>query len=166
MPTNSKPRKKYRPKLNLKDPVGYLIEGLQSIRSKGRILLELQVKNSSAMTSLMRGGATRRELGVLIEMSNVAEALQVGGFGAQYKEVAIQGRMALIAITDRATRVGKLVPAGPDIAALNDLMELHDAQMDVITVKDLQRAIAYATDQIARGKATRLPGAVTTGEQT
>jgi hypothetical protein len=65
-------------------------------------------------------------------------------------------------ITDRATRVGKLVPAGPDIAALNNLMELHDAQMDVITVQDLQRAIAYATDQIARGKATRLPA---TGEQ-
>ena len=36
-------------------------------------------------------------------------------------------------------------------------MELHDAQMEVITIKDMERALAYAKQQLRQKKATRLP---------
>ncbi len=36
-------------------------------------------------------------------------------------------------------------------------MELHDAQMDVITIKDMERALALATSEIAHRRATALP---------
>ena len=37
-------------------------------------------------------------------------------------------------------------------------MELHDAQMDVITIKDMERALAYARNQFASKKGvTYLP---------
>jgi hypothetical protein len=158
MPTTKKPRKKYKPKPNLQDPVGYLMEGLQSIRSKGPVLLGVQLKNSAAMSALLRGGATRADMDTLIAMSNISEALQRGGFGDDYYEVTTRGREALISIADRSARVGKFVPAGPEIGALNELMELHDAQMNVITVTDLQCALICVQREIAKGKALRLPG--------
>jgi DNA-binding response OmpR family regulator len=163
MPGNKKPHKKYRPKANLQDPVGYLLEGLQTIRSKDSLLVDLQLKNSAAMAALTRGRANRKDMDILIAMSNMIDALQGFGIGADYREVAISGREALITIAHRSQRVGKFGPSGTDIAALNALLELHDAQMDVITVNDMQRAISQINTRLARGEATHLPG-ITTGE--
>jgi hypothetical protein len=36
-------------------------------------------------------------------------------------------------------------------------MELHDAQLEVITVADMQRSIEDITTKLARGQTTRLP---------
>lgn len=154
MPANKKPRKAYRPKpkLNTLIVVG---ENIRPVASHTSYLLDLRVKNSSAMAALLAGNATRRDMDMIIAMSNIVYALQQLGFGKEYEEVATQGRMAIIGIAHRATRVGRFVPTGPEIKALNELMELHDAQMDVITVKDMDRAIEFATRQ--ERNATRLP---------
>lgn len=155
MPANAKPRKKYRPKpkLNTLIVVG---ENIRPVASHTSYLLDLRIKNSSAMAALLAGHATKKDMDMIIAMSNIVYALmESGGFGKGYEEVATQGRIAIISIAHRATKVGRFVPTGPEIKALNDLMELHDAQMDVITVKDMDKAIAYAE---ARSKnATRLP---------
>lgn len=158
MPTTKKPRKKYKPKRNLQDPVGYLLEGFEPIRGRESMLLGLQLKNSSAMSALMRGHANPKDISSLIAMSNMVESLQWAGFGDEHYEVTARGSEALIAIAHRATRIEKFVPAGAEICALNELLDLHDAQMNVITVNDLQRAVAYEQDQLAKGKAIRLPG--------
>lgn len=155
MPANAKPRKKYRPKPKL-NPLIVVGDNIRPVTSYASYLLDLRIKNSSAMAALLAGHATKKDMDLLIAMSNIVYALmESGGFGKGYEEVATQGRMAIIGIAHRATTVGRFVPTGPEIKALNDLMELHDAQMDVITVKDMDKAIAYAE---ARSKqATRLP---------
>lgn len=108
------------------------------------------------MAALLAGHATKKDMDMIIAMSNIVYALmESGGFGKGYEEVATQGRIAIISIAHRATKVGRFVPTGPEIKALNELMELHDAQMDVITVKDLDKAIEYARNR--HSKATRLP---------
>ena len=155
MPANKKPRKKYKPKpkLNTLIVVG---ENIRPVASHTSYLLDLRVKNSSAMAALLAGHATKKDMDMIIAMSNIVYALmESGGFGKGYEEVATQGRMAIIGIAHRATKVGRFVPTGPEIKALNDLMELHDAQMDVITVKDMDRAIEFATRK--EKSATRLP---------
>lgn len=155
MPANAKPRKKYRPKpkLNTLIVVG---ENIRPVASHTSYLMDVRLKNSSAMAALLAGHATKKDMDMIIAMSNITYALmESGGFGKGYEEVATQGRIAIISIAHRATKVGRFVPTGPEIKALNELMELHDAQMDVITVKDMDKAIAYAE---ARSKqATRLP---------
>lgn len=155
MPANKKPRKAYRPKpkLNTLIVVG---ENIRPVASHTSYLMDVRLKNSSAMAALLAGHATKKDMDMIIAMSNITYALmECGGFGKGYEEVATQGRIALISIAHRATTVGRFVPTGPEIKALNDLMELHDAQMGVITVKDMDKAIAYAK---ARSKnATKLP---------
>lgn len=156
MAKNKKPRKKYvpKPKMNTLIVVG---ENIKPVTSHTSYLLELKLKNSTAMAALLRGQATRRDMDLLIAMSNIVTALQHYGFGKEYKEVAIQGRIAIISIAHRAVKVGRFVPTGPEITALNDLMELHDAQFDIITVKDLDRAIEYAKAKVRSKSATPLP---------
>lgn len=158
MPGNKKPHKQYRPKANLKDPVGYLLEGMQTVRSKGALVADLHFNCIGAMNALTQGKANRRHMDTLIAASNMAEALQDLGFGADYREITIDGREALVAIACRSERVGKFGPSGTDLIALRALMALHEAQMDVITVNDMQLAILQINNKLARGEAIRLPG--------
>jgi hypothetical protein len=51
----------------------------------------------------------------------------------------------------------RFTPTGPEIQALNSLLELHDEQMQVITVGDMDRAIALSKKLIRNKQATRLP---------
>lgn len=141
MASSKKPRKKYRPKPVVSDPIGYVIESMMPIRDQGYDLVALKIKISEAMVALLQGRATKLDMDKLVNMSNVSEALCQMGHGAEYENVCIDGRYALLSIVHRATRHGRFTPTGPEITMLNTLMELHDAQMDVITVKDMERAL-------------------------
>lgn len=157
MSTNKKPRKKYRPKRILLDTMGYVKQELTPVSKHDSYLLDLQLKNSQAMMALLRGAATKTDMDVLIAMSNITESLRLMGFGKEYAEVGVAGREALIGISFRAVKLLRFTPTGPEIKALNELMELHDAQMEVITVQDMCNAIERAKATIRSGKATALP---------
>ena len=141
MGTTKKPRKKYRPKHVLQNPVGYVLESMTRVADHDFDLTALRIKNSQAMYALLHGGAMKDDMDKLVAMSNVTEALWEMGFGAEYQNVCIDGRYAILSIVNRATKHGKFTPTGPEITMLNTLMELHDAQMEVITVKDMERAL-------------------------
>lgn len=150
-------RSKYRPKPTLVNPVGYVIESLKPVTFHESYLIDLKIKNSEAMVALLRGNATHDDLDILVAMSNVTEALYQLGFGEDYKDVAIDGREAILKIVYRAVEHKRFIPTGPEVQALNRLMELHDAQMDVITIKDMERALTYARSQLEQRRATVLP---------
>ena len=157
MAANKKPRKKYRPKPVLADPVGFVTERITPVAQHDSYLLDLKIRNSGAMAALMQGRADKRDMDTLIAMSNIVEALHALGFGKEYGEVAIAGREAILKIVWRAVERLRFVPTGPEIQALNLLMELHDAQMDVITVQDMESAIVYAKRQLRGKNLTVLP---------
>ena len=144
-------RSKYRPKPIIANPVGYVMDSLTPVTKHETYLLDLKIKNSLAMQALLRGAATRVDIDTLVAMSNITEALQQFGFGKEFRDACTDGREAIIGITHRAVQRGRFVPTGPEIIKLNTLMELHDAQMEVINVKDMDRAIKYVTQRIASG---------------
>lgn len=157
MPSNKKPRKAYRPRPVLADPMGYVRESLVPIAQHESYLIDLKIRNSLAMAALLRGGAAKGDMDMLIAMSNIVEALCALDFGSEHKAVAVDGREAILRIVFRAVEKLRFTPTGPEIGALNALMELHDAQMDAITVGDMERALAYAKAQMRNKKVTRLP---------
>lgn len=150
-------KSKYKPRQVLQNPLGFVLENITPITQHEDYLLNLQLKNSSAMERLLQGKATKKDMNTLIAMSNITEALQMMGFGTDYKEVAVDGREALIGIIMRAVKILRFTPTGKEIQSLNMLMELHDAQMDVITVKSMDEAINLAKKQIILRRATVLP---------
>jgi len=150
-------KSKYKPRQVLQNPLGFVLENITPITQHEDYLINLQLKNSSAMERLLKGKANKQDMNTLIAMSNITEALQMMGFGTEYKEVGVEGREALIGIIMRAVKILRFTPTGKEIQSLNMLMELHDAQMDVITVKSMDEAINLAKKQIILRKATVLP---------
>ena len=152
-----KKRSKYRPRRVLLDTMAFVQESLTPVAKHDNYLLDLKIVNSMAMASLMKGTATKRDMDVLVAMSNIVEALYELGFGRQYQDVATEGRYAILSIVYRAVERLRFVPTGEDIKRLNTLMELHDAQMDVITTADMERAISLAKRRIAAKDSVALP---------
>lgn len=150
-------KSKYKPGHILQNPLGFVLENITPITQHENYLVDLQLKNSSAMERLLKGKATKKDMNTLIAMSNITEALQLMGFGTEYKEVGVDGREALIGIIMRATKILRFTPTGKEIQSLNMLMELHDAQMDVITVKSMDAAVGLAKKLIIQKMATVLP---------
>ena len=149
MPKSSKPRKKYRPaKGVIVDTIGWVKEGLAPLDQHGTYLLDLKIANHGALASLLHGAGTPKDISTLIAVSNIAESLQQMGFGSEYKDITVNGRYALLKIAYRAVEISKYAPTEEEIEMLNELMRLHDAQMEVITVADMQRAIDLAKAQI------------------
>lgn len=147
-------RSKYRPKPVLLNPVGFVLESLTPVAKHDNFLLDLKIKNHGAMTALMRGAATRHDIDLLIQMVNIVEALYRLGFGKEYGSVVATGLEALRAVGRRGAESGKFILKAEEIKALNEVMELHDAQMDVIVLKDMERAVELVHKEYAKGAMT------------
>ena len=134
-------RSNYRPRPVLVNPVAYVIESNRPAAENPDAIMVLKIRNHAALTALVRGRATRPDIDVLTSVSNMTEALHYFGFGEDYREVCIGGREAILGVVHRAATIGRFTPTGPEIQKLNLLMELHDAQLEVVTVRDVERAM-------------------------
>jgi hypothetical protein len=147
-------RSKYRPKHVLANPVGYVLENLSSVNSHTSFMLDLKIKNHGAMESLTKGVAGRADIDVLISMTNMTEAFARLGFGQDYGDVVRDGLQALRDVGKRGVASGSFVLKASEMNALNAAMELHDAQMDIVTLKDMDRAIALVQEEYRLRKMT------------
>lgn len=147
-------RSKYRPKPVILNPIAYVMESNTPISQHDSYWLDLRIKNSMAMASLFRGQANRADMDTLVAMHNICEALWQMGKGTEYSDVLVRGKVALLDVCSRGVAPGgRFILKAPEMQALNDLMELHDAQMEASTVRDLEKALALARNQIANKKA-------------
>jgi hypothetical protein len=140
-------RSKYRPKPVLLNPVGYVLEGLEPVRSHTGHATKLKIMNHLALSNLTQGKAVRHDIDVLINMVNIVEALYRLGFGQEYAQEVKDGLDALHAVAVRGKDSNKFILKAGEMNALNVICELHDAQLEVITVKDLDKAIALVEDE-------------------
>ena len=139
-------KSKYRPKPVLQDPLGYVLESITPVSQHDSYLVDLKIKNHGAMTALTRGVATRQDIDVLIPAVNIVEALYRMGFGRDYFPEVRAGLDALFEVGVRGAESGRFVLKASEMDALNVVMELHDAQLEVITVRDMDKAIALVID--------------------
>jgi hypothetical protein len=147
-------RSKYKPKPVLLNPVGYVIESMTSLSSHGNYMLDLQIKNHAALTSLTQGRAMLRDIDTLIQMVNITEACYRLGIGKEYNELVVAGLAALRSVGKRGHDTGKFILRADEMRALNDIMELHDAQLEVMTIKDLEKAVNIVKEEYRLKKAT------------
>lgn len=134
-------RSKYRPKGLIYDVMGYVMESMTPVEKHGSYLLDLRIKNHAALTALTQGKATKEDVDVLIASFNVTEALYRMGFGVEYGQIIAKAQDTLRAVGRRGMEMGRFILRAEEMQALNLLMELHDAQMEVVTVKDIEQAI-------------------------
>lgn len=151
-----KKRSKYRPKGVLINPLAYVLESLKPVKHHDSHLIDLKIKNHGAMDALTKGRAVRGDMDVLINMVNVTEALYRLGFGEDYGDVVNRGLDALHDVGSRGVQTGRFILKAHEMSHLNLVMELHDAQMDVITVKDMERAVDLVNKEFDQRKMRRM----------
>ena len=149
-------RSAYRPRRVLRNTVGFVMDGFSLMSEHSEQLLTLRVKNHGAMVALTQGKAQTPQIATLISMYNVTEALVKMGIGKEFMESMDTSRAAIISIVKRNHKINKYVATGDEMKALNELIDLHDAQMDVVSVKEMDAAIKLAQREINAGKATDL----------
>ena len=145
-------RSKYRPRSVLVNPLGYVLESITPVAKHEQYLVELKIKTHLAMSTLTKGLATRGDIDTLIATVNIVEALYRLGFGREYADVVKGGLDALRSVGKRGAESGRFILKSDEMNALNLAMELHDAQMDIITVKDMDKAIALVKEEFRQRK--------------
>lgn len=140
MASNKKPRKAYRQRGVILDTMNWVCGGFKPLTSNVSEDVNLRLKNHLALDAVSKGQASRTDVGILIAASNMTMALKRGGFGDEHHDIARAGADAIEALRNRE----RYVCTGPELTAIKRMIELHDAQLDVARINDLDAALKLA----------------------
>ena len=137
-----KKRSKYKPKGVRVDAINWVLAGLKPFKDIS-VGTDLRIKNHEAMDTLRRGDATREHIDILIGAFNMCEAYTMlrPELGADWQEEIRAGQDALLAVGQRGVTSGRFILKAQELAAMNLVMEIHDAQLDQTTVRDMELAM-------------------------
>jgi hypothetical protein len=145
-------RSRYRPRPVLVNTMGYVMESMTPIAAMDKYFIELKIKNHLALTRLTKGEADRTDIDILIASTNVTEALYRLGFGREYGDVVKDGLDALRSVGRRGVETSRFILKSAEMNALNLVMELHDAQLEIITLRDMEKAIELVKEEFRQRK--------------
>jgi hypothetical protein len=134
-------RSKYKPKGVRLDNMAWVQSGLRRVEDVSESAT-IKIRNHDAMNTLRLGTATRAEIDIIISALNVAEALADRGWGKDWKPEIRTGQDALLALAKRGVANSmRFIVKGEELKALNLCMEVHDAQLEAVTVRELELAM-------------------------
>lgn len=103
---------------------------------------DLQLIGHAALTAITRGQGVPVDIDNLALISNMAMVLAEMGLGADLLNEVLQGQQAVISMQERLEQTGRVGASGPAIYALNVLLDVHDAQLDIPpSVHEMRQAI-------------------------
>ena len=141
-------RSKYKPKGVRLDNMTWVQAGMKKLDeiSAGTTL---KIRNHDAMNNVRTGKGTRRDIDTLIDAMNITEALANRGIGEDWKPEIRAAQDALLELARRGVARGfQFIAKGPELVALNLAMEVHDAQLEAVTVKQLETALADVVESL------------------
>jgi len=147
-------KSKYKPRGVRLDAVQWVINGFKPVSATGGAVLDLKIKNHSALEALRTGEAKRYDIDSIISALNVSEALSRLGIGDDYAAEIKESQDALLALSRRGIdRDDRFVAKASELTAINYAMELHDAQLEVTTIAELEKALDIVTAEIKSRRA-------------
>ena len=134
-------KSKYKPRPIIPDTMTWVRAGLKKVDEIGAGTT-LKIRNHDAINNLRLGAATRFDIDVLIDAANITEALANRGIGVDWKPEIREGQDAILALARRGVPNNfHFVARGPELTAINLLMSVHDAQLETVTVQQLETAM-------------------------
>lgn len=150
-------RSKYRPKGIRFDTVGYVLSGLQPALSHSAAT-PMRIRIHAAMTALTQGTATRSDIDALIFAFNIAEGLALVNpkLGSDWLPEIKAGQDALFNVARRGRPSLRFVLSGPEMRAMNLVMDVHEAQLEKATVLEIERATDLVHHRIQTKQARKI----------
>jgi hypothetical protein len=147
-------RSKYKPKAVRVNNMAYVLSGMMQLSDLKDKMLQLQLTNHMALEALRTGTATKHDMDVIIAACNITEGLARYKIGNDYAAEIKEAQDALYACAKRGVAMGyKFVAKGLELKAINFIMELHDAQLEAATVKDIELATDYVNNMMISKRA-------------
>lgn len=143
-------RSKYRPKAIRLDNLAWVAAGLKKVGTLPEAGVALKLKNHEALDSMLKGQGNREQLDVLLAAFNVAEALWRlnPNLGALHKADIQAAQEALYTMGQRYIRTKSMAFTATEMAAVKWAMQVHDAQLDACTVREMEKAIDLVQSEI------------------
>lgn len=132
-------RSSYRPRPIIADTLSWVKSGFKFIPQTPQND-ELRVNNKKAFELLKTGHGTKEDLQVLADMVNRTAALCEMDCGTDYLKEIEAGMDAVFEMGRRGYEKGRFLFTGPEMQAITMIIEIHDAQLDITTVKELRKA--------------------------
>lgn len=151
-------RSTYRPKGVRLDVMTWMLQGMVPIRHVKDQIFTLRIKNHDALKNACQGVATRANMNTLFAAMNMAEALvTVANLGDEYAAEVRAGLDALDSMGKRGLAKGdRFIFTAPELNAVNLAMEIHDAQIDICTVAELEKCVDHVVEADRKGTARKL----------
>jgi hypothetical protein len=150
-------KSKYKPKGVRLDTMAWILQGMAPLRTNEHAI-NLKIKNHNALTEVVQGRGTRDQIDVLITAMNMAEALYRTNpqLGLQYSVEVKAAQDAIFTMTRRGLEKGRFLFTGPELTAMNLVMEVHDAQLEACTIGDLEKALDLVAREIRLKRARQI----------
>jgi len=141
-------KSKYKPKGVRLDVMTWVTSGLKPFTSVS-LAVDIRIKNHVAIEQLRLGQADKENIDILIGAFNMMEGFGRMGIGHDWQPEIRAGQDALLEVAKRGVkREMRFVATGPELKAINLAMEIHDAQLDVCTVRQLEQALDIVQEDI------------------
>jgi len=134
------------------DCMSWIKSGMMKMIDQTDANVVLRTKNHMALDLIRKGEGSRNDIETLIGAFNVAEALTMLDIGAEFKPEIIDGQYALKTLASRS----RWVFTARELTAVNLAMEIHDAQLDVATLRDIEKALDIEAAAIRNKKAEKI----------
>jgi hypothetical protein len=134
----SKRNKKYAPKGTSSNPLG-LFGGMSDMHRNH--LQKIQALNHMAMADMTQGRGTREQWNRIVGAINIANVMCEMGIGDEFRSTTLAARDAMLSVGKRAVaNDDRFVFTGPELLAVNEMLDCHDAQLENSRSIDIDRA--------------------------
>ena len=148
-------KSKYKPKGVRLDAMNWVVTGMTKVSAKESAYVTMHLKNMSALDSLAKGTANKKEIDIVIGVINVAEALCELGVGSEYTQIVLNASSALYDVCKRSFEIDdRFICRGEELSAIKLGYEVHDAQLEITTIGMLDKALDVIDKTIQAQKAT------------
>jgi hypothetical protein len=143
-------KSKYKPRPVRIDNLNWILAGMKKVGTLPTAGIALKLKNHEALESILRGQGTKHDVDVLINAVNMAEAMVRirDDLGADWATEIRAAQDAIYTMGKRGVEKGRFAFTGPEMTAVKLVMDVHDAQLDDCTVKEMEMALEIVSEEI------------------
>lgn len=127
----------------------HFIEGQQlaSDNAPGQVT-NWSLRGELAFDAVLKGAATKEDVCNLIAVQAIVASFVMGGVGTEHEAIVKASKTAIDALQKRHASTGSSAINYQERNAITDLLALHDAMMEIATVRMIEQAHAWAVASI------------------
>ena len=143
-------KSKYKPRGIRTDNMSWIIAGMKKVGTLPTAGTALKLKNREALDSVLTGEGTKAHLDVLIAAVNICEALVRirDDLGVDWATEIKAAQDAIFTMGRRGVEKNRFAFTGPEMNAVKLVMDIHDAQLDDCSVKEMEQALFIVNEEI------------------